>query len=281
MSTVLILVNLDPQKYLDETDRRAVRSVIAHTYLQLLRILHVNNTKQWMFQDVDSAGCFVESDFTKKNRRTIGEKLVAPRVPTHKALAAMGKRQRFASREKDNVMKRMQKRPTQALTESHFYDWDLILYFDDSFGKVLRALSAAAQQTTGESPTAMLVHLTGAEWSTVLLLQDTIDAVQISVRSWLKKDQGWAWLSPEVRVDSGPWRTKEFVIAETEFEKMLGVEGSEIGRIEERTGCQIRYTDPRILRQKRLVSIIGPQSSLSSLPDEYHGVASFPAAFKK
>ncbi len=236
-----------------------------------------------MFQDVDSTGCFVESDFTKKHRREIGERLVAPRVPTFKALAALAKRQRFESREKDEIIKRMQGRATQGLRENHFYDWDFILYFDESIGKILWALSTAAQQSTprGANSTAKLVYLAGIEWNSCLLMQDTIDAVQISLRTWLKKEIGWIPLPTEARVQSGPWRTKELLIPDGAFATIFGADGSESKQIEARTGCKIKFADSYALGQKRLVSIVGPQESLSSLPDEYHGLPSFPTEFRK
>ncbi len=118
MLTAPILVSTELQLPLKQVDTKVVRSVIAHTYLQLARILTVNNSNRWMFQEADSAGCFVESEFTREHRREIGEYLVPPRLPAYKALAAMAKRQRFASREKDDIMKRMQSRVTQGLKVS-------------------------------------------------------------------------------------------------------------------------------------------------------------------
>lgn len=99
------------------------------------------------------------SDFTKKHQTEIGEKLVAPRMPVYQVLAALTGRQRIASRE-DDIIKRMQCRATQGLTESHLYDWDYTLYFDKSMGKVLQSLSTAAQQIapSGYRIMAKLVH---------------------------------------------------------------------------------------------------------------------------
>ncbi len=107
MLTAPILVSTELQLPLKQVDTKVVRSVIAHTYLQLARILTVNNSNRWMFQEADSAGCFVESEFTREHRREIGEYLAPPRLPAYKALAAMAKRKRFASREKDDIIKRM------------------------------------------------------------------------------------------------------------------------------------------------------------------------------
>lgn len=144
--------------------------------------------------------------------------------------------------------------------ETHFYDWDYILYFDEPMGKVLRALNTAAQQSAppGVVSTAKLVYLRGAERKSCLLMQDTIDAVQISLKTWLKKELEWPWPPTKAHVRSGPWRTKELVIPEDAFETMFGVDGSEVGKVEARTGCKIKFADPHPLRQKRLVSIIGP-----------------------
>lgn len=158
-----------------------------------------------------------------------------------------------------------------------------MLYFDESIGKVLQALSTAAQQSapTGVGSTAKLVYLTGTEWKPCLFIQDTIDAVQISSRTWLKKEIGWIPPPTGARVGSGPWRTKELVIPEDAFGSIFGVAGSATEKVEARTGCKIKFADPHPLRQERLVSIIGLQDSWSSLPDDYQGAASFPINFKK
>ena len=224
------------------------------------------------------AGCWVESDFTKKHQKEIREKLVAPRVPPYKALAAMVGRQRFASRKKDDVMRRMQCRATQGLTESHFHDWDYILYFDKSIGKVLQSLSTAARRSAsgGSQTMAKLVHLTGVEWNNCLLMQDTIDAVQTSLRTWLKKEIGWTPLPRECRADSGPWRTKEYSVPEDDFKTLFGVENSKVEMIEAKIGCKIKFTDLHALRQDRLISFIGPTDSLSLLPVNSKGLLSFP-----
>ena len=231
-----------------------------------------------MFAEVDSAGCWVESNFTKKHRQEIGERLVVPRGPSYKALPALARRQQFASPEKDAVIKRMQSRTTQAIDKSHFHNWDFILYFDESFGKVLRTLRVAAQQSVPRSvsPTAKLVHLTGIEWNSCVTMQYTIDAVQKSLRIWLRKEIGWVPLPSETRVGSGPWRTKELMIPEGAFRTIFGVDGSESEKVEVRTGCKIKFVGSHLLRHHRLVSIIGPEDSLSLLPERYEGLASFP-----
>ena len=115
-----------------------------------------------------------------------------------------------------------------------------------------------------------------------MLMQDTTDAVQISARTWLKKDFiRWIRLSTETRVGSGPWRTKALLIREDDFRTSCGIDGSESNRVEDSNGRNIRFTDPHPPRHIRLVSIMGPRNLLSSLPDGYHGPASFPPAFKR
>ena len=144
--------------------------------------------------------------------KNVGDNMFAPKVLEYKVLKALVGRKRFASRERDDDIKHMQGRVTQRLRERHFHDYDFILYFDKSMGEILQILSTIAQRNVppGASQSmAQLVYLKGIPSKSMLLMQDTIERVHQSLRTWLKKEIGWQQLPPEVRMDSGPWRTQE------------------------------------------------------------------------
>lgn len=86
-------------------DNIEVRSIIAQTYLELVRVWTVNNSGEWLFNRVESAGVQVETKFAKRCFKSQSEFLVkGGNAPESAALQAIsGKKSYFRSEERKTI----------------------------------------------------------------------------------------------------------------------------------------------------------------------------------
>ena len=254
----------NPFRILCVDGNNTFRSVIAQAYLELIRTWTANTNGQWLFKEADSAGCWVESEFTKTHKDQILQPLEVPKTdPENKGLKAIAARTHYGSREKDEILERLQKRTTRGIGDKYFQYWDYILCFDESTERLLYTLKACAAKTmsAGASQKADIVRLPGTQWRVCGKIEDTIELIKLAVKSWLRKDVGWMEPPRGQNIKRGLYRSREFVVWEKNIGAVLGKGGSKIEDIRTRSKCEIRITDARHL-QGRLVSITGPQDAL-------------------
>lgn len=233
---------------------------MVQAYLELVRVWTANTSKQWLFKEVESAGCSVESKFTKTHQAQIKTKL-QPRTKhsNDKALQALSEQNHFQSKEKDEIFKRLKERKTRGIEAVHFNDFDYILYFDKPTHSLLEKLKLCAEESApGKPPRAKLVLLEGTE-----LHEDwdkTVGEVKMATRRWLEDEFKWARPVPAIK--KGAWRTQQMTIPDECFTTLTAKKGAKRMEIEAKSGCQLWLSSKR-QDPKTLLSIVGPQEVLS------------------
>ena len=244
----------------EHADTATVRSVMVQAYLELVRVWIANTNKQWLFKEVESAGCSVESKFTKKHQAQIKTKLQARTKHTNnKALRALSEQNHFQSREKNEIFERLRESKTRGIEAAHFNDFDYILYFDKSTHDLLEKLKSCAERSApGKPQRAKLVFLEGTE-----LHEDwdkTVGEVKTAARKWLEQELKWA--RPVLGIKQGAWRTQQMTVPDECFTKLTAGKGEKRKEIEAKSGCQLWLSSKR-QDPKTLLSIVGPQEVLS------------------
>ena len=242
------------------TDMGTVRSVMVQAYLELVRVWTANKRKQWLFKEVESAGCWVESKFTKKHQTQI-KKNLQPRAKhsNDKALRTVYDQNQFQSREKDEIFERLKERKTRGILAVHFNEFDYILCFDKSTHDLLEKLKSCAEESApGKPQRAKLVLLEGTElhddWN------ETVEEVKIATQRWLEHE--FKWTRPLPGLKKGAWRTQQMTIPDECFTILTAKNGAKRKEIESKSGCQL-WLSSKSQDPKTLLSIVGPEEVLS------------------
>ena len=236
--------------------------MIAQAYLELVRVWTANTSKQWLFKEVESASCGVESMFAKKYQAQTKTAL-QPRAKhsNNKALRAHSEQDHFRSEEKTKIFRRLLNSKSRGINAVHFNDFDYIVYFDQPTHDLLEKLKPHAKEiAAGKPQRAKYVLFKGAE-----LYEDldkTIHEVKMATRRWLEHE--FKWVRPLARIKSGPWRTRQMTIPDKCFSRLTTKKGAERKEIEAKSGCKLwissKTQDPQ---SQTLLSIVGPQEVLS------------------
>ena len=99
-----------------------MRSIIAQTYLEFVRIWTVNHSGEWLFNRVESAGIQVETKFARRASKSQSKLLVkGGNSPEKAALEAIsGKDSFFRSEEKNDILARIAQHRSRGMDNWHF-----------------------------------------------------------------------------------------------------------------------------------------------------------------
>jgi len=248
------------------------RSVIAQTYLELLRVFTMNTQKRWLFKCADSMGIRISTPFTKDVLENSEYKALKDdkRLVSKLAIAAIaGDSAYFQTddfpKEKETVLKRMYEHRTKGLLEAHLLKYDYILCFGHSTRKLLDGLIKALQsKESGKKVKAKIIDIKEGNWYTGIETKETLmklsSQLKVALKTFAKTELSWE--RPSIGISEGEWRTLQVLVSRAEKDNLSKEKGGLTPqKIWEKKGCKmiiVPDTD-----NNWLVSISGPQKQLA------------------
>lgn len=249
----------------------SVRSIIAQSYLELVRVWTVNNSGEWLFNRVESAGVRVETKFSRRCLESRPELLMkGGRAPDTDALEAFpGKKSYFRSKESDDILARIAQHRSRGLDNSQFRKYEYMLCFDKSVYETVTYLAECCKKEYGHMPSY-------ATLSKVILLPDVrlksamaklsvddkrrlVNSIKDSIEGFLEKE--YHWKRPPLSITEGPFRTKQISLPNLDINLSPAEKEAKLSDISAKTECRIRITDEKMDAQ--LFSITGRKEALS------------------
>ena len=251
-------------------DNIEVWSIIAQTYLELVRVWTVNNSSEWLFNRVESAGIQVETKFAKRCFKSQPNFFVKDGNPPESAAlkAFSGKKSYFRSDEKDDILARVAQHRSRGIDNSHFRKYEYMLCFDRSVYESVKTLAKYCKKRYGNSPSY-------ANLSKIILIKDIrlkdsaanldtasttklVESIKDGIKSFLKAE--YHWKRPPLSITDGPLRTKQIVLRQVDVKLRPAEEEAKLDQISTKTDCRIRVTDERPVSQ--LLSVTGRSEAL-------------------
>ncbi|KAL8977249.1 MAG: hypothetical protein Q9205_006907 [Flavoplaca limonia] len=248
-----------------------VRSIIAQTYLEFVRVWTVNNSGEWLFNRVESAGVQIETKFFRRSLKTQSKSLVkGGNAPESAALRAIsGKESYFRSEEKNDILARIAEHRSRGIDNWHFRKYEYMLCFDQSVYKTLTTLAKCCKKKYGDMPSY-------ANLSKIILLKDIrlkaaaadlsanetsrlVDSIKDGIKEFLDKE--YHWKTPPLSITDGPLRTKQIVLRRINVKLSPAEKEITLNDIAARTDCRIRVTDEKF--DSQLISITGRKEALA------------------
>lgn len=247
-----------------------VRSLIAQAYLELVQVWTVNNSGEWLFNRVESAGVQIETKFSRRSLKSQRKLLVkGGNAPASAALKAiLGKESYFRSEEKDDILARIAHHRSRGIDNWHFRKYEYMLCLDKSVYETLTRLAKCCKKRYGDMPSY-------ANLSKIILLKDIklkdaaanlsaddtsklVNSIKDSIKSFLDKE--YHWKRPPLSVADGPYRTKQIVLLNTDMKLSVAEIEAKLSEISTRTECRIRITDEKF--DSQLLSITGRREAV-------------------
>ena len=253
-------------------DNMKVRSIIAQTYLELVRVWTVNNSGEWLFNRVESAGVQVETKFAKRCFKSQSNFLVKGGNPPESAAleAISGKKSYFGSEEKKDILARVAQHRSRGIDNWHFRKYEYMLCFDRSVSENVTTLAKYCKKRYGNSSSY-------ANLSNIILIKDIrlkdsaanldtesttklVESIKDGIKSFLKIE--YHWKRPPLSITDGPFRTKQIVLLKVDVKLNPAEEEAKLDEISTKTDCRIRVTDERF--DSQLLSVTGRSKALPS-----------------
>ena len=247
------------------------RSIIAQTYLELVRAWTVNCTGEWLFNRVESAGVQVETDFSRRAWKSKSQPLVkGGNSPEKAALQAIsGKDSHFQSEEKHDILERIAQHKSRGIDHWHFRKYEYMLCFDKSAYETLKMLAKRCEEKYGHmacyTNLSKIILVKDIKQTTAMSNLDTrdtkklVEGVKDAIKSFLTTEYGWQ--KPLIPIADGPFRTKQIVVPNDDIRLPLDERESKLSGVAAKTDCRIRVTDEKFDGQ--LLSITGRKENLS------------------
>ncbi|MCJ1393977.1 hypothetical protein MMC18_006854 [Xylographa bjoerkii] len=238
-----------------------VRSIIAQIYLELFRVWTVNNSDEWLFNRVESAGIQVETDFSRQSLRSQSRPLVkGGNAPESAALrAAAGKESFLQSEEKNDILARVAKHRSRGIDYWHFRHYEYMLCFDSSVYEALTALAECCK--TRYTKIILLGDIRLKDAAATLHVDETtklVNSIKDGITSFLRQE--YHWERPPLPMKDGPFRTKQIVLPRINTRLDPSDKEVKLNEISLRTDCRIRVTDERF--DSQLLSITGRREAV-------------------
>ena len=247
-----------------------MRSIIAQTYLELVRVWTVNNSGEWLFNRVESAGVRVATKFAKRCFKSQPNFLVeGGKVPESAALKAIsGEKSYFRSDEKNDILARIAQHRSRGLDNWHFRKYEYMLCFDKTAYESVTTLAKYCKKRYGDMPSY-------AKLSKVILIDDLklkdaadnlntddktkmVEIIKNGIKSFLREQ--YHWKRPSLSISDGPFRTKQIVLLSIDVKLSPAEEEAKVKEISTTTDCRIRVTDERF--DSQLLTITGRSEAL-------------------
>ena len=243
---------------------------MAQFHLEFIRLQTVNNSGEWLFNRVESAGVQVETKFAKQCFESQPKFLAkGGKAPQSAALRAIsGKESYNRSDEKKDLLARIALHRSRGLDSWHFRKYEYMLCLSELVYENVKTLRKYCKKRYGDMPSY-------ANMSKIILIKDlklegpvtplddesTIkmaENIKKGIKSFLEVQCDWT--KPTLSIRDGPFRTKQIVLYSADVKLSPAEEEAKVNEIAAKTGCRIRVTDERF--DSQLISITGCSEAL-------------------
>ena len=248
-----------------------MRSIIAQSYFELIRVWTVNHSGKWLFNRVESAGFQVETEFARRALKSQSKSLVSGgNSPGKAALEAIsGKDSHSRSEEKNDIFARIARHRSRGIDNWHFRKYEYMLCFDKSVYETLAMLRKCCTERYGDMPSyanlSKIVLVKDVKLKTAAANLDANDTSKLveSIKDGIKRflNTEYNWQRPPTSITDGPFCTKQIVLLNDNIKLSLEEREAKLNEIASRTNCRIRVTDEKFAGQ--LFSITGPKETLA------------------
>ncbi|TAQ90369.1 hypothetical protein B7494_g1320 [Chlorociboria aeruginascens] len=223
------------------------RSIMAQTYLELLRAWTMNTQKRWLFQRVQSVGLTIPTDFTKSILEAEKCDTKKAHLPASKSAisAISGQESYFQTDDPDEkglILKEISAHVTQGLFKSHFQRYEHVLCFDeDSFELLEKMKKTLVDKTETKKVISKIQHIKNCDWKipeeeiTEEELLRIAGKLKVALKGFLKKE--FEWEKPAIGIANGEWRTLFVPVGDVEKEVLKKDGDRVIKRIWEKKGA--------------------------------------------
>jgi len=272
-----------------------VRSIIAQTYLELIRVWTVNHNGVWLFNRVESAGVQVETKFARRAWKSKSKSLVkGGNSPEKAALEAIsGKDSYFRSEAKNDILARIAQHKSRGIDNWHFRKYKYMLCFDKPVYEALTMLAECYRERYGDLPSytnlskiilvkdvkskTAAANLDASDTSKLvksikdvksktaaanLDASDTsklVKSIKDGIKSFLHSE--YDWQRPPSSITDGLYGTKQIVLPTGDIKLSLDEKETKLNEIASKTDCRIRITDEKF--DDHLFSITGRKEALT------------------
>ena len=247
-----------------------MRSIIAQVYLELVRVETVNNSGEWLFNRVESAGVRVATKFAKRCFKSQPNFLVEGcKVPESAALKAIaGEKSYFRSDEKNDILARVTQHRSRGLDNWHFRKYEYMLCFDKAVYEAVTTLAKYCKKRYGDMPSyanlskIILIDDIKLKDAAANLNDDATTKLVESIKNGIKSFLGaqYQWKKPPLSIRDCPFRTKQIVLLSIDVKLSAAEEEAKVKEISAKTDCRVRVTDERF--DSQLLTITGRSEAL-------------------
>jgi len=248
-----------------------VRSIIAQTYLELIRVWTVNHNGVWLFNRVESAGVQVETKFARRAWKSKSKSLVkGGNSPEKAALEAIsGKDSYFRSEAKNDILARIAQHKSRGIDNWHFRKYKYMLCFDKPVYEALTMLAECYRERYGDLPSytnlSKIILVKDVKSKTAAANLDASDtsklvkSIKDGIKSFLHSE--YDWQRPPSSITDGLYGTKQIVLPTGDIKLSLDEKETKLNEIASKTDCRIRITDEKF--DDHLFSITGRKEALT------------------
>lgn len=249
------------------------RSIIAQTYLELLRTWTMNTQERWLFECVDSAGICMHNSFSAPILSAFSYPPLRPPTAASKtaALSAIKGgdgyfRTRDSPNEKETILKRMQARQAHGLTDMSFTKYEHIICFGERTPGMLQKFKDAVA-AEGKKVKAEITHIKETDWykpadEFTNAGKDNLQKVCGQLKTALKRfvKVQFNWEKPNPGIADGEWRTAMLVVPKVVRDKIGKDEWALKKKVWEKKGCRVNAGVEA--KDMWLLAISGPLNKL-------------------
>ncbi|KAH8590078.1 hypothetical protein B0O99DRAFT_312642 [Bisporella sp. PMI_857] len=248
------------------------RSIIAQTYLELMRVWTMNTQKRWLFHRVDSAGLQIPTTLTlAKLEESKVKTFRVDRTPSKVAIDAIaGDKSHFQTidpDEKGTILKRMQDHKSQGMVGLHFLNYEHIICFDMDAKKFLEELKDAVRAKDSDKKVVSKIYcikecawFTGTDGTEKETLLKLTGQLKVALKKFARTELRWG--QPAISISAGMWRSLQFSVSKEVRDALLKDKETLIKKIMEKKECRVLLASDTA--SKWLVTISGPKAKLDS-----------------
>lgn len=248
----------------------AALSIMAQTYLELVRAWTVNTQKRWLFERVHSVGIQIPTSLTKSTLEAdkLKEAKSGHVVKDAPITVLAGKKSYFETNdpdEKGTILKRMREHKTSGLSEEHFQTFHYMICFDEQTRNFLEKMKGIMEAKVNTVKIVSKIHqldcgsLNDDDDENAEVLQKTAGRMKVALKRFLKGN--FEWEKPAIGITDGEWRTLQILVSKETEEKLKKDSWSMTEKVFKKKGCQVKVAND--VDNKYVISISGPKGKLA------------------
>lgn len=230
-------------------DTNGNRSIMAQTYLELVRAWSANSGSRWLFRRLDSAGWKLDSNFRRGHGKLAADNgsLTDSGKPCYKSAinALVADPKYFQTDDEPNkreaILERVKQHKRRGIRADDFTRFNYILCFDSTCHKKLNLLAKLAQKARPSKKNKAKITLLDKCEHKKGHPEEIVKPLIDSLSKFLTNKVTFAWTRPSKFIAAGPSRTCFLTTTKKSSRyAILGTNGTNKKQIEEDTKCEIQ-----------------------------------------